>query len=124
MSKQRLIDEILCSVVTEQCYYHDCSNCRNRCPSDFLRNYFMGDEDDTAEWANWKRTDKRVALQQITGTVSLLLDCIDEQWEDFLCHHYYTKIQQSYISNIKRVRIFAPLNYIKTYFLPFFFVLK
>ena len=27
MNKQRLIDEVLCSVVTEQCYYHDCSNC-------------------------------------------------------------------------------------------------
>ena len=95
MNKQRLIDEVLCSVVTEQCYYHDCSNCRNRCPSDFLRNYFRSDEDDTAEWTNWKRTDKRVALQQLTGTVSLLLYCIDEQWEDFRCHHYYTKIQQS-----------------------------
>ena len=124
MSKQRPIDETLCSVVTEQCCYHDCKNRSNRCPSDFLRNYFNGDEDDTVEWANWKRTYKRVVLLQIADTMSLLLNCIDEQWEDFLGHHYYTKVQELYIGNIKKVRIFAPLKHIKTYLLPFFFVLK
>ena len=99
INKQRLIDEILWSLVTEQCYYHDCSNYSNRCSSDFLRIYFRSDEDHTAEWANWKQTDKCVALQQIAGTVSLMLDSIDEQWEDFLCHRYCTRIQQSYIGN-------------------------
>ena len=108
MNKQRPIDEILCSIVTEQWYYLDCSNCSNRCPLDFLRNYFKGDEDDTAERTNWKQIDKRVALQQIASTMSLLLDYIDEQWEAFFCHHYYTKIQQSCIGNIKTVRIFVP----------------
>ena len=94
MNKQRLINEILCSVMKERCYYLSYSNCSNLYPSNFLRNYFKGDEYNTVERTKWKRTDKRAALQHITSTVSLLLYCINEQWEDFLCRHYYTKIQQ------------------------------
>ncbi len=104
---RRLIDETLCSSAADLCYYHDCKNCGDRHPSNFLRNYFDGDEDDTTKWTSWKRTNNRVALQQIVGSVGLLLDDIDEQWENFLSHHYYTKMQQSYISEIKKVRIFS-----------------
>ena len=69
-----------------------------------------------------KRTEKRVALQQITGDVSLLLDYIDEQWVDFLPHHYYMKMQQAYIANTKKVRIFPLLKHIEMYLLSFFFL--
>jgi hypothetical protein len=103
IDKNVLIDELLCSSLTEECYFQDCTICRSQFPSRFLQSHFRGDEDDETHWTCWKRTDNRVALQEVTGSVSLLLDDIDEQWGNFLAHHYCTKIQQSYIAEIKKV---------------------
>ncbi|CAF4886248.1 unnamed protein product, partial [Rotaria socialis] len=82
IDRRKLIDDILCSPITELCYSRDC--------------------DEITEWTSWKRTNNRVALQKINGSVSLLLDYIDEQWENFLSHHYFTIMQQSYIAEIKK----------------------
>jgi hypothetical protein len=112
IDRRKLIDETLCSPTTDICYYHDCRSCGNQLPSNFLISYYDGDKDDITEWTSCKQTNKRVALQQITGSVSLLLDEIDEQWKTFLSHHYYTKTQQSYIAELRKVRIISFSKYL------------
>ncbi len=111
IDRRKLIDETLCSSANDLCYYHDCRACGNQLPSNYLRSYYDGGKDDITEWTSWKRTNNRVALQQIAGSVSLLLDDIDEQWKTFLPHHYYTKTQQSYIAELRKVRIISFWQY-------------
>ena len=83
--------ELLCSSVTEECYFQDCATCRDPCLSPFLQSHLTGDGDKQTKWTCWKRTDNRVALQPKTGSVSLLLDDIDEQRGNSLPHHYCMK---------------------------------
>ncbi|CAF1550492.1 unnamed protein product [Adineta ricciae] len=102
IDRGRLINETLCVPPNESCFYRDCQLCGERQPSTFVRKSFDGDEDDEIEWTSWKRTENRMASRQVVGSVSLLLDDIDEQWKDFISHHHYTKMQQSAIAELKK----------------------
>ena len=104
LDRQTLFDQILCSPAADACYCRDCRTCGNQYPSDYLLPNFHGDTDEDIQWCLWKRTDNRVALQQIKGSVSLLLDEIDDQWDSYVTHHHCMKTQQLYISEIKKVK--------------------
>ena len=113
------MSEILCPIATDQCHYGDYRSCSNRYSTAFLRNCLSDDEDEIMGWTNWKRTNKRVTLQQVVGKVTLLLAYIDEQWVDPLLYYHYNKMQQSYTAIIKKVRILPWLKHIETYLLSF-----
>ena len=104
IDRQTLFDRILCSPAADACYYRECGTCGHQYPSEYLLLNFSGDTDEETQWSLWKRTDNRVALQQIKGSVSLLLDEIDDQWNSYVTHHHCMKAQQLYISEIKKVQ--------------------
>lgn len=58
------------------------------------------DEDDDWTWSNWKSTNKKVDLHHIRGSISSLLDEIDEQWKAFQTHSYYNREQRLYIKDL------------------------
>ncbi|CAF0996206.1 unnamed protein product [Didymodactylos carnosus] len=57
----------------------DCVECSSTKPSEIVSNFFDGDEDDQATWTVWKRVDKKVDLQRITGNIQSLFDVLDNQ---------------------------------------------
>lgn len=104
VDRQTLFNQILCSPAADACYDRDCTTCGDQYPSVYLLHNFHGDTDEDTQWSLWKRTDNRVALQQIKGSVSLLVDEIDEQWNTYVIHHHCMKTQQFYIREIKQVK--------------------
>jgi hypothetical protein len=65
-----LISAVICSTTDSACYSRDCATCGDRLPSEVLLSNFNGNEDDEVNWMRWKRTEKRVELQRISGSIS------------------------------------------------------
>ena len=91
--------QLLMHVITENVAPADINTHPTTCCS-----ISLGDTDEDTQWSLWKRTNNRVALQQIKRSVSLLLDEIDDQWNSYVTHHHCMKAQQLYISEIKKVQ--------------------
>lgn len=64
-----LISGVICGANLASCYAGVCIVCGGGLPSDVLLMSFNGDEDDEVTWLQWKRTEKRVDLQRISGSV-------------------------------------------------------
>lgn len=67
---KELISELVCSTSLPECYGGECNTCGDRLPSDVLMLSFSGDEDDDVTWMQWKKTEKRVDIQRISGSVA------------------------------------------------------
>ena len=65
-----LITRVICYVPCSTCYTRECENYGNRLPAGILLSEFAGDEDDDITWMIWKRTEKKVELQRISGSIS------------------------------------------------------
>lgn len=65
-----VINEVVCRQSLRQCHAGECITCGDRLPSDVLLRNFIGDEDDEATWMQWKKTEKRIDLQRISGSVT------------------------------------------------------
>ncbi|CAF4403927.1 unnamed protein product, partial [Didymodactylos carnosus] len=59
-------------------YPHDICMCL------YHENFNLLLQDDQATWKVWKRVDKKVDLQRITGNIQSLFDELDNQWPVFL----------------------------------------
>lgn len=64
-----LIIGVTCGMNRPNCYTGECIACGGGSPSDVLMTSFTGDEEDDVTWMQWKRTEKRVDLQRISGSV-------------------------------------------------------
>jgi MarR-like DNA-binding transcriptional regulator SgrR of sgrS sRNA len=69
-----LLNEVVCRTFTQKCYARQCDTCGDRLPSDVLLMNFVGDEDDEMTWMQWKKTERRVELQRISGSVTSKYD--------------------------------------------------
>ena len=65
-----LIDRVICDVPSSTCYARECENCGHRLPAGILLSEFDGDEEDDVTWMIWKRTEKKIELQRISGSIS------------------------------------------------------
>ena len=65
-----LISELVCSTAQPECYGGECNTCGDRLPSDLLMLSFSSDEDDDLTWMQWKKTEKRVDIQRISGSIA------------------------------------------------------
>ncbi|CAF3467978.1 unnamed protein product [Rotaria sp. Silwood2] len=75
-----LIDLMVCNIPAEDCFLGVCDQCNDRSPSLFLKGHFNTiDEDDKWSWSPWKTTNKKVDFNQICGTITSLLNEIDEK---------------------------------------------
>ena len=85
-----------------------CDKCSNKLPSSILRQSFSGlsnqniRDDEDITWFTWLRISNKINLQEIKGSISMLLDSIDEQWMTIVTHDYIKTQQKTYIENIKK----------------------
>jgi hypothetical protein len=100
-----LIESLLCTPPTEECYSRECQSCANNLPSSILTKLYSGysnDKEDQIVWFNWVRTLGKINLQEIHGELGTLIDNIDEQWPMLIHHHFIKDQQKLYIDNIKK----------------------
>lgn len=96
-----LIDSIVCDAASEDCCSHLCCDCDNNLPSSFLLGVNDVDEDEETTWTVWKSINKKVMLQNVSGTSAGLLNEIDERWEVFVHHAFINRKQRQYIEEIR-----------------------
>ena len=96
-----LINSIVCDSESENCCSGLCAECSTRVPSAVLLDTQGVDEDDDITWNIWKRINKKVTLQKITGSISSLLDEIDERWSKFLLHTFTNRQQRRYVQELR-----------------------
>lgn len=97
-----LIDLVICGTPAEDCFLGTCDRCNSITPSLTL-GHELGDneDDDKCSWSLWKTSDKKVDLHNIRGTITSLLDEIDEKWSNFLMHSYINREQRTYINELR-----------------------
>ncbi|CAF3774578.1 unnamed protein product [Rotaria sp. Silwood1] len=97
-----LIDLMVCNIPAEDCFLGACDQCNDRSPSLILKGHFNTiDEDDKWSWSSWKTSNRKVDFNQIRGTITSLLNEIDEKWTIFLLHSYSNREQRTYINDLR-----------------------
>ena len=100
----QIINVLVCTNATEDCYSKRCNLCGDHYPSSILiQSYSVNlNDEDEATWFNWISASGKVHLQEINRNLATLLDNIDEQWPVILHRHYIKNQQKLYIDNIKQ----------------------
>lgn len=96
-----LIDRMVCSISTEDCYISECDSCPTMNLIEILTEHTQRDLDEECSWTIWKKLDKKFDLQQVTGSLDSLLQEIQEQWKYFLWHSYCNRQQREYIAHLR-----------------------
>ena len=93
---------MVCNIPAEDCFLGVCDQCNDRSPSLILKGHFNTiDEDDKWSWSSWKTSNRKVDFNQIRGTITSLLNEIDEKWTLFLLHNYSNREQRTYINDLR-----------------------
>lgn len=96
-----LVNRLVCSIPLEECFNRHCASCNIRNPSDILLENVILDENVCVSWSQWKSVNGKVELCNVSGSMSLLINEIDDQWETFLYHSYITTEQKEYITTLR-----------------------
>lgn len=115
-----LIDQMVCSVKTEDCYIGECDDCPTISLTEILTKHIQCDLDEECSWTIWKKLNSKFDLQKVTGSLDSLLNEIEEQWPCFLLHSYCNQQQREYISQLrekstKRTFIVAQIDFSMNY---------
>ncbi|CAF4104405.1 unnamed protein product, partial [Rotaria sordida] len=101
ITNKYLINRIICSIPTENCFTRQCNMCGMINPSDIFKENNNINYDENAIWSQWKTLNNKVDLFHMNGSYDSLLDEIDSHWTTFLLHSYFTTEQKEYIKNLR-----------------------
>ncbi|CAF2147192.1 unnamed protein product [Rotaria magnacalcarata] len=118
IDSKMLINNIVCQLPAEKCFFGECAACKDSVPSAFLEP-LLGQHSrfDDSTWMIWSKprtpptttenlssktpTSNQILLQKVNGSIADLLEEFDAQWLTFLKHSYITTEQSNYIRTIK-----------------------
>jgi hypothetical protein len=96
-----LINQMVCSEQTEDCYIGECDDCPATELTTILTERMEINLDEECSWTIWKKLNNKFDLQKVIGSLNALLNEMEEQWSYFLLHSYYNRQQREYIKNLR-----------------------
>jgi hypothetical protein len=96
-----LINQMVCSEQTEDCYIGECDDCPATELTTILTERMEINLDEECLWTMWKKLNNKFDLQKVIGSLNALLNEMEEQWSYFLLHSYYNRQQREYIKNLR-----------------------
>jgi hypothetical protein len=96
-----LINQMVCSEQTEDCYIDECDDCPATELTTILTERIEINLDEECSWTIWKKLNNKFDLQKVIGSLNALLNEMEEQWSYFLLHSYYNRQQREYIKNLR-----------------------
>jgi hypothetical protein len=96
-----LINQMVCSEQTEDCYIGECDDCPATELTAILTERMEINLDEECLWTIWKKLNNKFDLQKVIGSLNALLNEMEEQWSYFLLHSYYNRQQREYIKNLR-----------------------
>ena len=96
-----LITQMVCTISNEKCFNGECDNCPTKSITDILTDNNIMDLDDECSWYLWKKVNKKLDLQQMSGSIDSLLTEIEERWPLFLLHTHINREQHEHIKDLR-----------------------